>query len=74
MDMSYATIPILGEHGRLYRETRLAYVISIPEYHETHPIYSVETYLGYAIFCNNAYDEQFDCEIVLEKEKDPKQS
>ena len=31
------------------------------------------TYLGSAIFCNNASDEQFDCENVLEKEKEPKQ-
>lgn len=48
-------------------------MISSLEYRENHPIYSVETNLGYAIFCNNAFDEQFDCEIVLEKEKEPKQ-
>lgn len=30
MDMSYATIPIFAEHRRLYREKRLAYMISIP--------------------------------------------
>ena len=72
MDMSYTTIVIFGEQRRLYRENRLAYMISSPKYPENHPIYSVETNLGYAIFCNSTSDEQFDCEIVLEKEKDPK--
>ena len=28
MDMSYATIPIFGEQRRLYRETRLEYMVS----------------------------------------------
>lgn len=28
MDMSYATIPVFGEKKRLYRETRLAYMVS----------------------------------------------
>ena len=72
MDMSYATIPIFGEQRRLYRENMLAYMISSPEYPKNHPIYLVETNLGSTIFCNNASDEQFKCEIVLEKEKEPK--
>ena len=47
-------------------------MISSPKYPENHPIYSVEINLGSAIFCNNAYDEKFYYEIVLEKEKEPK--
>ena len=30
MNMAYATISILGEQRRLYRENRLAYMISSP--------------------------------------------
>ena len=48
-------------------------MISSPEYLENYPIYSVERDLGSVIFCNNASDEQFDCEIVVENEKDPKE-
>lgn len=73
MNMSYATIPIFGKKRRLYRENMLAYMISIPKYPENHPIYSIEIDLGSAIFCNNASNEQFDCEIVVEKEKEQKQ-
>ena len=69
MYMSYATIPIFGEQRRLYRENRLAYMISSPEYLENHPIYSVDTNLGSAIFCNDTADDHFDCEIVEKKEK-----
>ena len=58
MDMSYATIHVFGEQRRLYRENRLAYMISSPKYPKNHPIYSVEIDSGYAIFCNNAFDEQ----------------
>lgn len=57
MDMSYATIPVFGEQRRLYMENKLAYMISSPEYPENHPIYSMETDLGSAIFCNNVSGE-----------------
>ena len=57
MDMSYATIPLFGEQRRLYRENRLAYMISSPTHPENHPIYSAETNLGSAIFCNDIFDE-----------------
>lgn len=72
-DMSYATITIFGEQRRVHTENRLAYMISSLEYAEIHPINSLDTNLGSAIFCNSTFDEQHDCEIVLEKEKDPKQ-
>lgn len=72
MDMSYATIPVFGKQRRLYRENRLAYMISSPEYPENHPIYSIDTNLGSAIFCNDLVYEHLDCEIVEKKEKEPK--
>ena len=53
MDMSYATIPVFGEQRRLYREIRLAYMISSKENLENHPIYAVDTDLGFAGFYND---------------------
>ena len=53
--MSYATIPIFGEKSRLYRETRLAYMVSNKDNPYNHPIYVVDTKLGsfilYSDFC-----------------------
>lgn len=46
MDLSFATIPIFGEYRRLYREIRLAYMVSSKDNIENYPIYSVETELG----------------------------
>ena len=43
MDMSYATIPIFGEQRRLYRESRLNYMVSSKDKPENHPIYFVDT-------------------------------
>jgi ribonuclease HI len=51
MDLSYATIPVFGgEHRRLYREVRLAYLVSDHENPSNHPIYVVEDELGSSIF------------------------
>ena len=57
MDMSYATIPVFAEQRRLYRENRLAYMISSPECPHNYPIYSIDTNLGFAIFCNESSNE-----------------
>ena len=46
MNMSYVTIPIFGEHKKLYREKRLSYVVSSQNKPENHPIYEVDTELG----------------------------
>ena len=54
MDMSYVTIPIFGEHRRLYRETRLAYMVSNKDKPENHPIYAIDTELGSSIFYNDS--------------------
>ena len=57
MDMSYATIHAFSKQRRLYRENRLAYMISSPECRQNHPIYSIDTNLGSSIFCNESANE-----------------
>lgn len=50
MDMSYATIPVFREMIRLYRETKLADMVSCKEHPNNHPIYVVDTDLVSSIF------------------------
>jgi hypothetical protein len=51
MDMTYETIHVFGgEHRRLYREVRLAYVVSDHQNLDNHPIYVVEDEIGSCIF------------------------
>ena len=54
MDLSYATIPVFGTLRRLYRENRLAYMISNRENPENHPIYYVGTDMGSSMLFNEA--------------------
>lgn len=53
MDISYVTIRVFREMKRLYRETRLAYMVSCKEHPNNHPIYVVDTDLGLSIFFND---------------------
>jgi hypothetical protein len=47
----YATIPVFGgEHRRMYREVRLAYLVSDHENPNNHPIYAVKYELGSSNF------------------------
>ena len=39
MDMSYSTISVFGEQRRLYRESRLAYMVSSKDKPNNHQIY-----------------------------------
>jgi len=51
MELTYATIHLFGgEHRRLYREVRLAYIISDHENPSNHPIHVVEDGIGSSIF------------------------
>ena len=51
MDLTYSTIPIFGgEHGRIYREVRLAYIVSDHQNPRNHPIYVVEDEIGSFVF------------------------
>ena len=54
MDLSYATIPVFGTLRRLYRENRLAYMISNRENPENHPIYAIDTNMGSSMLFNEA--------------------
>jgi hypothetical protein len=48
MDLTYATIPVFGgEHKRLYKEAHLAYIISDEADPTNHPIFSLDTDLGF---------------------------
>ena len=47
MDLTYDTIPMFGgETKRLYRERKLAYIISNEKNSVNHPIYAVDTEFG----------------------------
>ena len=52
MDLSYAMISVFGTLRRLYRESRLAYMISNRENPENHPIYSIDTDMGSSMLFN----------------------
>jgi hypothetical protein len=56
MDLTYATIPVFGaEHRRLYREVKLAYIVSDHQNRGNHPIYVVENGIRSYIFHINEY-------------------
>jgi hypothetical protein len=43
MDLTYATIPVFrGEHRKIYREVKLAYIVSDHHNPRNHPIYDIE--------------------------------
>ena len=64
MNISYATIPLFGVNKRLYREKRLAYVVSSQYNRKNHCIYDVDTYLGSSIFFNDS--THVDPEVPLQ--------
>jgi len=50
MDMAYATIPVFGgETRRLYRESRMEYMVSNKNSPKNHPIYVAEDNMGCCI-------------------------
>ena len=60
MDLTYATIPVFGEQRRLYRETRMAYMVSSKEKPQNFPIYSCDTGLGSAILFNESVGRELE--------------
>ena len=54
MDFSYATIPVFNQQRRLWRESRLKYMVSSKECPKNHPIYAVDTDMGSSIFFNSS--------------------
>ena len=63
MDLSYATIPVFGTLRRLYRESRLVYMISNRESPENHPIYSVDTDMGSSMLFNEVVPQKDESEL-----------
>ena len=49
MDISYATIPVFGLQRRLFREKKLAYIVTNLERPHNHPIYSLDMEMGSSI-------------------------
>ena len=75
MDMSYTTIPVFGQYRRLYKEVFLKYMVSNKSQPNNHPIYSMETELGYSIFFNDLCFEEKELEIdMADKERPNHQS
>jgi hypothetical protein len=66
LDMAYATIPIFGgQFTRLYRETRLAYIVSDPQNQNNYPFYISDQDLGNSIL---SIDDDFE-ECIEEENK-----
>ena len=66
LDMTYATIPIFGgQFTRLYRENRLAYIVSDPQNPNNYPVYVVNQDLGNCIL---SIDDDFE-EYIKEENK-----
>ena len=74
MDFSYATIPVFNTQRRLWRESRLKYMISSKECPENHPIYAVDTEMGSTIFLNStSYDEPESPFVMMKNKGDNKE-
>ena len=57
MDMTYATIHVFGEKRRLYRESRIAYMVSSKYKPKKFLVNVVETELGSSILFNEITNE-----------------
>lgn len=66
IDMSYATIPMFGgEMRRLYREVRVACMMSDPKNPDNHRIYVMNEYMGSCVLQLN--DSEENCELSVNK-------
>ena len=63
--MSYATIHFFGTHKRIYREKKMAYMITNEANPKNHPIYPVDTDLGSSIFYKNTCFEELEKEALI---------
>ena len=72
MDMSYATIPMVGGNKRLYIEKRSPYVVRSQAKLDDHVIYVVDTDLGSSIFFKDSSpcgpEILVPCEVKEEEE------
>jgi hypothetical protein len=61
LDMTYATIPVFGgQYTRLYRETRLAFMVGDPHNPNNHPVYIANQDLGSCII---SIDDDIDVDM-----------
>ena len=68
--MSFENIPLFGDHRILYREKRLAYVVSTKDKPKNHPIYVVDVDLGSSIFFHDSHvDLEIPIVVDLKEEK-----
>jgi hypothetical protein len=63
MDMTYATIPLFGQHRRLYRETLMKYMVSSQDKPHNYPLYYVQSDLNYFILYNNGDIGKTNCQF-----------
>ena len=66
MDMSYATIPVVGGNKRLHSEKISPYVVSSQEKPDNHDIYVVDTNLGSSIFFNDGLPCDLEIPLLIE--------
>lgn len=67
MDLSYATILVFNQQKRLWRESRLKYMVSSKECPKNHPIYVVDTDLESSIFFNSLEPPKSPFVMIKEK-------
>jgi hypothetical protein len=68
MDLTYATILVFGgEHRRLYREVRLAYIVSDHQNPSNHFIYVVEDEMGSSVFLLN--DDEPEISVIQRRDQ-----
>lgn len=61
MDMIYATIPVFGQHRRLYRETLMKYMVNSQDKPHNYPLYSVHSNQDSCILYN---DDGIDARVT----------
>ena len=62
MDLSYAMIPVFDTLRRLYRENRLAYMISNRQSPKNHSIYSIDINMGSSMLFNEVGPKKYEPE------------
>lgn len=65
LDMSYATISVLGQPKKLYRETLMKYVDSSQEKPQNFPIYSIHSNMDSFILYNAESDSSNELEFLV---------
>jgi len=73
MDMTYATIPVFGQHRRLYKETLMKYMVSSQDKPNNFPLYSLHSNMSFILYNNECLeDEVSHLEDELNKTKEIK--